>query len=610
MNESSNTPATPTPPAKRALSPRWRSDAPFPENLGLGLGLCFAVGVIGVLIVSAMTVRHEADLRQRESSNRIAEQLAGAIAARRDLSADELSVQLLEPCSTFGFLRAARWADAGGKSLLDWRCLDRKAQIASSEVIAVSAPVPAESGPPGTLSLELALPAPTIPKQLMWLGAALATPSLIGYLWLYRRLRQRMRPYAAIQRNLNALASGIEKNLATLSLSDSMGQVARGWNQLVDIVAQAAPASGATQLDSSGAHALERLELRKFRESLDSLPIGVLRVNQEGVVRYANSAAAQLLGRKPESLADAHVADALSTEAAETLLSAARRAALTHSVDQTLGEGDEQRVLRVQLTPPARPNEAERVLAVQDVTHLQEVERARDRFLYHVTHELRTPLTNIQAYAETLTKPDFEDEETRRECYNVIISETRRLSRLVEDVLSVSQLEVGTARIERRDVDIQRLLRQIVQDNLGHADEKSIDLRLILPPKIPRVVGDKERLASLVNNLVGNAIKYTPSGGSVVVELRVDPKVLRLLVSDTGIGISPEDQARVFEKFYRAGSDEVLAQPGTGLGLAIAREIARTHGGEIRLQSTPGVGSTFEVELPRPNEDGAEEAAR
>jgi signal transduction histidine kinase len=237
-------------------------------------------------------------------------------------------------------------------------------------------------------------------------------------------------------------------------------------------------------------------------------------------------------------------------------------------------------------------------VTIEDISQLRETQRARDNFLYHVTHELRTPLTNIHAYAETLTQPGFDDEKTRKECYNVLISETRRLSRLVEDILSISQLEVGTARLDVGEVDLARLVRQMVQDNLGGADEKQIDLTLSLPPKVPKLKGDKQRLSVLINNLLGNAVKYTPAGGKVQVSVEVNGQRVLIAVRDTGIGIAPDDQARVFEKFYRAADDAVQTLPGTGLGLALAREVARLHGGEILLESERGKGSTFTVELP------------
>jgi signal transduction histidine kinase len=154
------------------------------------------------------------------------------------------------------------------------------------------------------------------------------------------------------------------------------------------------------------------------------------------------------------------------------------------------------------------------------------------------------------------------------------------------------------------EVDLVRLLRQIVQDHLGAADEKQIDLTLKMAPKIPKVRGDKQRLSVLITNLIGNAIKYTSEGGHVDVTLEVGERCVEVLVADTGIGIAPEDQSHVFEKFYRATSDEVQMITGTGLGLAIAREVARLHGGDIRLESELSKGSKFIVELPHSGIDG------
>jgi signal transduction histidine kinase len=169
---------------------------------------------------------------------------------------------------------------------------------------------------------------------------------------------------------------------------------------------------------------------------------------------------------------------------------------------------------------------------------------------------------------------------------------------------------VGTARLDVGDVDLVRLIRQMVQDNLGAADEKRIDLTLTLPPKAPKVRGDKQRLSVLLMNLIGNAIKYTPENGTVQVTLTASEQRVAVSVRDTGIGIAPEDQPHVFEKFYRASNDKVQAVAGTGLGLAIAREVARLHGGDIHLQSEPGQGSTFTVELPVSNTEAAEAFAR
>jgi signal transduction histidine kinase len=233
-----------------------------------------------------------------------------------------------------------------------------------------------------------------------------------------------------------------------------------------------------------------------------------------------------------------------------------------------------------------------------DISAQREMEQSRSQFFYHVTHELRTPLTNIRAYAETLSEGVLNDPEALRECYNVIVGETHRLSRLVEDILSLSQLEAGSVRLSMDDVNTARLIRQVVEDMQANADEKSVDLVLSLPAKVPTIRGDKERMAVVLTNLVGNAIKYTPQGGSVEVSCEEDGGRLHIKVRDTGIGIDEDEQEKVFEKFYRSESEEVHQQPGTGLGLAMALEVVRAHGGKIDLESEPGKGSTFIVDLP------------
>jgi two-component system phosphate regulon sensor histidine kinase PhoR len=410
----------------------------------------------------------------------------------------------------------------------------------------------------------------------------------------------------ALRRNLNVIADGVERDLTALSLSDSLGHIATSWNSLLDQVVEVRQHAESTHGVDSSNEALERFQSRALRQLLDRLPVGVLRCDRREQVLYVNAAGTQLLHAPAEALQGRQLNDVVGEQIAQPLIGAFRRGAMSESVDRQSGEGTNVTTLRFKLAPRmVDGNDTEIVLTIEDVTHVREAERARDNFLYHVTHELRTPLTNIHAYAETLSRPDFDDETTRKECYNVIISETRRLSNLVEDILSVSQLEVGSLRLDLADVDIVRLMRTVVQDNLGHADEKHIDLRLQLPPKAAKIRGDKQRLTVLIGNLVGNAIKYTPEGGRVDVVLEADGDLLRIVVGDNGLGISVEDQQHIFDKFYRATHEAVQSVSGTGLGLAISREIARLHGGDISVQSALGKGSSFAVQLPILPVDGA-----
>jgi signal transduction histidine kinase len=424
--------------------------------------------------------------------------------------------------------------------------------------------------------------------------AAVAAATTIGLLGGLAYLNRRLRPLRAVQENLTNYGAGVEQQLSALGLSDSLGQLASAWNQLIGRIAELEKAAQPATSGNAAAP-LQRIEARALRQVLDRLPMGVVRFSKDETMTYINPAAQRLLGA-PTAAAGAPLSHAVPDM---LLCREIVECASGRSIERVSTKDDAISAIRITLNrSDSTSGDAESAVLIEDISPLHEVERARDNFLYHVTHELRTPLTNIQAYAETLTKPEFDDEATRRECYNVIISETRRLSRLVEDILSVSQLEVGAARVEMADVDLARLMRELVQDNLGGADEKQIELTLQLPPKPPRIRGDKQRLSLLINNLVGNAVKYTPRGGRVNVTVESGPTCVRIAVTDTGIGIAPADQVRVFEKFFRAGSGDVQSVSGTGLGLAIAREVARVHGGDITLESEVGKGSTFSVELP------------
>lgn len=566
-------------------------DGALPEMIGLALatvlvGSLAAVGVIGQRSLH----RHEA-LHRAQTCGLLAQSLASALGSLPERSALTAEIILTGP-SVSNPEFTVRWL--GDDGAVRFESAPRPGERSGP---AVSAPVVTAGGAnEGRVEVTCSGGGGVGGGGALWRDWWLVTAASLGaFLVLYRRLRRNLRPIQAVESSLRAYASGVECDLRSLALGDGFGRVASAWNSLIEELAEAR-AGGAGGREEPPSDVLARFETRKLLQVLDRMPVGLLRVGGDRRVTYANASAGELLESPAAALVGRPLGEVLDESAIARALS--ESSARPVSVDRASSKGQRETAMRVLVAPlDADARHGERLVTIQDITHLHEAERARDKFLYHVTHELRTPLTNIQAYAETLTRSDFDDEQTRKECYNIIMSETRRLSRLVEDILSVSQLEAGTARIEPGDVDLTRLLRQTVQDHLGHADEKKIDLTLELPPKPPKFRGDKQRLAVLFNNLIGNALKYTPGGGRVQVRLEVEEGNVRVSVADNGVGIAAEDQPHVFEKFYRAAAqaDEV---PGTGLGLAIAREVARLHGGDIRVQSEAGRGSTFTVELP------------
>lgn len=598
-------------PKASGRKPAWLSGL-LPEALGLGFLALVMGGVLGLAAVANYVLSTERDASAHESH----ELTAAAIAAALGPADIENPEEVRQRCRLLSKLNqplAAAWIGPDGRERYRWKltgAFDDGWQVITGPAMAAAAPlvvdverpvVRPDGAPHGTIRLaELPAALPTLVSPL-WLPAAIvAGVVVIGFGLLYRQLHRRMRPMRALQQTLETYASGVERELSSLTLSDSLGQIGVAWNQLIGELAEMRGTLNGTATSREAGDLVQRFESRSMQQLLDRVPIGVLRVGPGRDVRYANAAATQLLQGADGALIGTNLNDAIGDEAlADALLGILGRGGRGATIDRKRGEGDNETTLRFAAVAGNEEGaQRELIVTVEDVTHLAQADQARDNFLYHVTHELRTPLTNIQAYAETLTKPDFDDEQTRKECYNVIISETSRLSRLVENILSISQLEVGSARMDVSEIDLPRLIRQMVQDNLGRADEKQIDLTLKLPPKVPPVRGDKERLSVLLNNLIGNALKYTPQGGRVDVRVELFENTMQIAVTDTGIGIAASDQAYVFEKFYRAQNDATQDIPGTGLGLAIAREVARLHGGDITLESEVGKGSTFTLELP------------
>ena len=248
--------------------------------------------------------------------------------------------------------------------------------------------------------------------------------------------------------------------------------------------------------------------------------------------------------------------------------------------------------------PPAGPTEVKGLaLAFNQMAKQVKLSQQRLRdFLSDVSHELRSPLTSIRGFAQAMVDGTAGDSEAKSKAAHIIEDESKRMIRLVDELLELSRIESGQIRMLHEPVDIKTLLEHCQEIFTLRAEEKGIRLRTDLKP-LPPVVGDTDRLEQVFCNLLDNSLKHTPQGGEIsITAQQVPPGFLEITVADTGQGIPSEQLDRVFERFYRA--DNSAAESGTGLGLAIAREIVRAHGGDIEAKSTLGKGARFLVRLP------------
>lgn len=230
------------------------------------------------------------------------------------------------------------------------------------------------------------------------------------------------------------------------------------------------------------------------------------------------------------------------------------------------------------------------------IERLEEAFHHISRFSADASHELRTPLTIMRGELETAVQDPKLDADVR-ETLGAVLEETVRLSKIVDQLLTMSRLDAGEAFLEVSRFDFSELVRTTVEYMRLLADEKKLTLKVKAAEEVP-VEGDQPRLQQVIVNLLDNAIKYTPEGGSITVSVRREPEAAVLTVTDTGIGISLEGQAHIFERFYRTDKARSRELGGTGLGLSIVKSIGAAHGGRVSVQSTEGQGSTFRFEVP------------
>ncbi len=236
-------------------------------------------------------------------------------------------------------------------------------------------------------------------------------------------------------------------------------------------------------------------------------------------------------------------------------------------------------------------------------TELEKLERIRKDFVINVSHELRTPLASIQGYTETLMDGAIHDEANNMRFLTIIRHNAERLARLTADLLALSRIEMKTQEFRFAAYRVNELVADILDAIRPIAMKKHIDLKQDPAPQGSEVFCDSEALYQILSNLVDNAVKYTPEYGHITVGVRQvptsdAPKMIEVFVQDTGMGIPPEDQPRLFERFYRVDKARSRELGGTGLGLAIVKHLVRTHGGEVRVESEMNQGSTFFFTLP------------
>jgi len=356
----------------------------------------------------------------------------------------------------------------------------------------------------------------------------------------------------------------------------------------------------------------EQEDASRSQAILEAVADGVLVTGSDNQISFVNSSTERIL-----ALEQAHLlGNTLDTfgglfgKAASTWMDTIRRWSEDPSLyvpGDTYAEQlelENGRIALVHLAPVILQNDFLGTVSIfRDITHEVEVDRLKSEFVATVSHELRTPMTAIKGYVDILTMGAAGAlNENQLHFLDIVRNNIDRLNILVGDLLDISRIEAGRVTLNPQSVDIHAIAEDIVADVLrrSQTEEKPMALSLDSPKKVPAVIGDSDRVRQILGNLVDNAYNYTPNNGTIRVSIHQQNGEMQVDIQDNGVGIATEDQARIFERFFRGENPLVLATPGTGLGLPIVRQLVEMHNGRIWMTSTgvPGEGSTFSFTLP------------
>ncbi|MGK0219585.1 MAG: two-component system phosphate regulon sensor histidine kinase PhoR [Planctomycetota bacterium] len=347
---------------------------------------------------------------------------------------------------------------------------------------------------------------------------------------------------------------------------------------------------------SSRVRLLEKDE-GQLRAMLAGMREGVLAVDVEDRVSFTNAAARELFNLNHDHPDGQRIWELVRVPGLQALLDQARSTDAAARAELVLARDGIERTLLSKANRFVTQEQIGVVLVFSDVTELRHLERVRRDFVANVSHELKTPLTSIRGYVETLMDGALHDAQNNMRFLGKIDTNVQRLGALVSDLLSLARIEEREDELVLTTVELRPLVDGAVRRSEEAAQQKDITVSVEMSAESCVVQADEEAMLQVLDNLLGNAIHYTPQGGSVRICVELIEAKTHITVSDTGVGIPAEDLDRIFERFYRVDKARSRSLGGTGLGLSIVKHLVGAMGGEVTVRSTLGTGSVFDVEL-------------
>ncbi|MCP1308506.1 cell wall metabolism sensor histidine kinase WalK [Paenibacillus tyrfis] len=402
-------------------------------------------------------------------------------------------------------------------------------------------------------------------------------------------------PIKAITRQATAVAEGryeYEEKIRVMG-EDEIGQLGNTFNFMMERLREAL--------------SLNEEEKEKLASILSNMNDGLIATDDHGRVIVINRRAKQILQVNEDTTLGMPLGELLGMQQEKMQVLEGTE---DHSTMLHLYHEAEEDPLFVKVTYTTIHSKgkgsAGTIAVLQDVTGQEKLEQARREFVANVSHELRTPLTTIKSYLEALEDGALEEPQLAGKFVNVARNETERMIRLVTDLLQLSRLDSKQAIISKETTDVTEMLEEVADRFSFQLEQRMIAIEIDVEKHVDEIMLDRDRIDQVLDNLVSNAIKYTPEGGHIRIHAgRREHAVLEISVQDNGIGIPRKDLSRIFERFYRVDKARSRSMGGTGLGLSIAREIVKAHGGTIQLDSELGQGTRVTFTLPYQQEEAA-----
>ncbi len=392
------------------------------------------------------------------------------------------------------------------------------------------------------------------------------------------------RPLSEMTQVAKAMARGDFSKKVTMRTHDEIGELAESLNSMSEQIKDK----------------IERInsERSKLELVLSSMFEGVVVIDEKEKILLMNPSLRKFffIDAAPEGKKSFEV---IRNSAAQDMIDRILKEKQRFVTEEIIVNMPEERILKVNgVSIICNGNLEGAILVFHDITELRRLEKIRRDFVANVSHELRTPISSIKGYAETLLEGALSDKNNAREFINIIYQDSNRLANLINDLLDLSKIESERMKMVFVELDAASLIKRASGAIENQAKQKSITLKFNLAAGLPKVKADEARFFQVMINLLDNAIKYTPEGGSVTISAELAGKFLQVSVADTGIGISEKDLPRIFERFYRVDKARSREMGGTGLGLSIAKHIVQAHGGGVQVKSQLGLGSTFTFTIP------------